>query len=203
MLPPFRKQKPVIDSAQHQTYSPRAQKAIEDKVRLYRSKIPTVARDIIRQLTAAGDIEVNSRDEAELDIQSVLNEYVRMEREITERTKDTLEARNLPHGQFGRTKRLIAEQAGIGLGEDGILWMCNQILETFMESKFIEEIFSTDQILRRKMVEILRRHMLVEEELDEEVRKRVQNLQEGTQQWDIEYARAMEQIRLKRGLKND
>jgi hypothetical protein len=170
-------------------------------MRLYSAKIPIIARDVIRDLTATGDIEVNNQEEAELDIQSVLKEYLRTDREITERTKDLIESRKLPHGHFGKIKRMVAEEKGFGLGDEGIIWICNQILETFMQSKFIEEIFASDADLRKKMRPIIRRHMLVDDELDAEVRKRIQNLQEGTANWDIEYSKVMEQIKAKRGLK--
>lgn len=169
-------------------------------MRLYSAKIPIIARDIISELVADEDIEVNNREEAELDIQAVLKEYLRMDREITERTKDLLESRKLPHGQFGKIKRAVAEEKGFGLGEEGIIWICNQVLETFMQSRFIEEIFATDPDMRKKMRVILRRHMLVDEELDAEVRRRIQNLQEGTANWDVEYSKVMEQIKQKRGL---
>jgi hypothetical protein len=169
-------------------------------MKLYGAKVPIIARDIIRQLTAAEQIEVNNQEEAELDIQSVLKEYIRRDREVTEESKDMIEHRGISHGQFGKVKRMIADRKGHGLGEDGILWMCNQILETFMQSQFVEEIFATDSELRRKMTEIMRRHMLVDEELDAEVRTRIKNLQEGSAHWEVEYGRVMDQIKRKRGL---
>jgi uncharacterized protein len=169
-------------------------------MRLFNSKIPIIARDIVRQLTAAGDIEVNNHEEAELDIQSVLKEYLRMEREITDQAKDLMERRKLSHGQFGKIKRQIADQKDLPLGEEGITFMCNQILETFMQSNFVEEIFAGDAQMRRSMKELMRRHMLVDEELDAEVRQRIKNLTEGSTDWDVEYSRAMDQVKRNRGL---
>lgn len=171
-------------------------------MRLYRSKIPTIAKDIIAQLTASQAIDVSQREEAELDIEAVLKEYLRFEREVTEHTKDMLEQRGLSHDQFGRVKRIVAERKGFGLGQEGINWICNQILETFMQSQHIDEIFSSDADLRRTIQEILRRHMMVDEELDREVRQRIRNMQEGTATWDVEYAKVMEQIKRKRGIKD-
>ncbi|MCA9665420.1 MAG: DUF507 family protein [Myxococcales bacterium] len=172
-------------------------------MKLYSAKVPIIARDIIRQLTSAGQIEVTDVEEAELDIQSVLKEYIRRDRELTEAAKDVIEKRGLSHGQFGKVKRMLADQRKHGLGEEGIIWMCGQISETFMQSKFIEEIFATDVELRKSMTEILRRHMMVDEELDEEVRAKIRNLQEGTSSWDVEYAKVMEQIKRRRGLASD
>ena len=169
-------------------------------MKLYNAKVPQVARDILQRLTAESDLEVSDRAEAELDIQSVLREYLRLERDVTDRAKDEMERRGIGFDQFGRIKRRIAEETNIGLGAEGILWMCNQILETFMQSKHVEEVFSEDAILRRKMEEILRRHMQVDDDLDAEVRQRIKNLEEGTANWDVEYQKALAQIKQKRGL---
>jgi hypothetical protein len=171
-------------------------------MRLYTAKIPVVAKEIVDQLTTDGDIEVSNREEAELDIQAVLKEYIRTDREVTERAKDLLETRALPREQFGKVKRAVADEKGFGLGEEAVLWICNQILETFMQSKFVDEIFASDVDLRKKMKVIVRKHMLVDEELDQEVRVRIKNLQEGSAAWDVEYGKVIEQIKQKRGLKD-
>lgn len=170
-------------------------------MKLYSAKVPVISRDIITQLVGDEDIEVANGDEATLDIEAVLKEYVRLDRELTEQTKDLLEQRNLPHGAFGKVKRALADDKEFGLGDEAVGWICNQIIETFMHSPFIEEVYATDAELRRKMVVILRRHMMMEEELDVEVRQRIRNLQEGTNNWDIEYGKVMDQIRRKRGIK--
>jgi len=170
-------------------------------MKLYSAKVPIIAREVIKELTDGAQIEVNNHEEAELDIQSVLREYLRTDRELTEKAKDLMESRNLSHSHFGKLKHAIADDKGFGLGEEGIAWMINQILETFMQSKFVEEIYASDSDMRKIMKVIFRRHMMVDEELDAEVRKRIKNLQEGTSNWDVEYSKLMEQIRQSRGLK--
>jgi hypothetical protein len=42
--------------------------------------------------------------------------------------------------------------------------------------------------------------MEVDSDLDREVRSKIKNLQEGTSDFDVEYAKVMEQIKHKRGL---
>jgi hypothetical protein len=42
--------------------------------------------------------------------------------------------------------------------------------------------------------------MQVDEELDQEVRQRIKNIEEGTASWDIEYKNKMNEIRRKHGL---
>ena len=170
-------------------------------MKLYSGKIDSLATEIVSRLAADGDIEVSERTEAELDVASVLKEYLRVDRELTERAKDIMEIRGLPYSNFGRIKRTLADEKEFGLGEDGITWILNQLLETFMQSKHVEEIFADDTILRRKLREIVRKHMMVDEELDKEVRQRIRNLEEGTQTWEIEYNRVLEQMKTKFGLK--
>jgi hypothetical protein len=169
-------------------------------MKLFSGKIPIISQEIVRQLTTDGDIETLEPNEVELDVESVLKEYLRTDREITDKVKDLMDKRNLPYGQFGKIKRTVAEEKGFGLGEDGIGWMCNQIIEVLMQSGHVEEVYADDNTLRRKTRDILRKHMMVDEELDEEVRKRIKNLEEGTQTWDVEYNKVLEQIKRNRGL---
>jgi uncharacterized protein len=169
-------------------------------VKLYTGKIPTIASEIITSFVSAQDIEVVDAHEAQLDVEAVLKEYVRMDREITDKAKDLLDQRKLPYGQFGKLKRGLADERGFALGEEATNWIANQVLETFMQSQHVDEVFADDVVLRKKLKEILKKHMQVDEELDEEVRKRIKNLEEGTQTWELEYAKVMEQIKRKHGI---
>ena len=170
-------------------------------MKLYSGKIDSLATEIITRLVNDGDVEVSNRPEAELDVASVLKEYLRVDRELTERAKDIMEIRGLPYSHFGRIKRGLADEKEFGLGEEGLTWILNQLLETFMQSKHIEEIFADDTTMRRKLKEIVKKHMMVDEELDKEVRQRIRNLEEGTQTWEIEYNRVLEQMKSKFGIK--
>jgi uncharacterized protein len=170
-------------------------------MKLYSGKIDSLATEIISRLVTDGDIEVSDRTEAERDAASVLKEYLRVDRELTERAKDIMEIRGLPYSHFGRIKRGLADEKEFGLGEEGVTWILNQLLETFMQSKHIEEIFAEDTSMRRKLKDIVKKHMMVDEELDKEVRQRIRNLEEGTQTWEIEYNRVLEQMKQKFGIK--
>ena len=169
-------------------------------MKLYTGKIPTIASEIITSLVSAQDIEVNDANEAQLDVEAVLKEYVRLDRETTDKAKDILEQRKLPYGQFGKLKRQLAEQRGLALGEEAGNWIANQVLETFMQSAHVDEVFADDVALRKKLKDILKKHMTVDEELDQEVRRRIKNLAEGTQTWELEYAKVMDQIKRKHGI---
>ena len=86
-------------------------------MKLYTGKIATIAEEMIRTLTADGDIEVGDAHEAQLDIEAILKEYVRLDRELTDKAKDLMEQRNLPYGQFGKLKRSMADEKQFALGD--------------------------------------------------------------------------------------
>ena len=106
----------------------------------------------------------------------------------------------VPYEQFGKVKRTLAGEKAFGLGEDGLDWMTTQMIESFMQSQHIAEIFVDDAVLRKRMTDVLKKHMQVDEELDEEVRRRIKNLEEGTSTWEVEYGKVLDQIKRNRGL---
>ena len=53
-------------------------------MRLYQKKVPVIAAEIVKKLTAEEDIETRLPTEVQLDLESVMNEYLRVEREITD-----------------------------------------------------------------------------------------------------------------------
>jgi hypothetical protein len=169
-------------------------------MKLYSGKIPVIGAEVVKTLVEGKDIAVTDRSEAELDVQAVLKEYMRLDKEITEKVKDLLQKRGLPYEQFGKVKRVVANEKGLGLGDDALEWMTNQMIESFMQSPHVEEVFVEDGVLRKKMADILKKHMAVEDELDQEVRRRIKNLQEGTSTYEVEYQKALDQIKRNRGL---
>ena len=171
-------------------------------MRLYSAKVPVISGELVHALVDAGDIETQSSPEVELDVGAVLKEYIRVDRELTDKAKDVMEKRKLAYGQFGKIKRALAEEKEFGLGEDALSWICNQLLETFMHSAHVDEVYADDTTLRRKIKDVLKKHMAVDEELDAEVRQRIKNLEEGTSTWELEYNRVMEQIKQKHGIKD-
>ena len=171
-------------------------------MRLFRGKIPAISRDIVRVLREAGDIEVTDAEvgEVERDVSAILNEYLKVEALVNEKTKDIMEKRRIDQKDFARTKRIVAEEMGFFTGDEGIEYLINQIIEAFMHSRFVEEVFAEDHVLRRKMIKVFREHLDIDEELDHEVRQRIKNLTEGTAAWEAEYTRILEQLKRIRGL---
>jgi hypothetical protein len=74
------------------------------------------------------------------------------------------------------------------------------MIENFMISNFISEVFGEDREMRKTILKLFRKHLVEEADLDREVRGRIKNLRPGSPQWDIEYKRVMDEVRRKKGL---
>ncbi len=169
-------------------------------MRLYVSKISTIVDAVVRNLVDTGDLEVSNRSEFKADVESILKEFRRKDREITERAKDILEHRGLPYSDLYRIKRQVAESEDFGIGDESVAWIANQLIELFMQSQFVEEIYIDDPEIRRKLRELLRRHMQVDSDLNREVERHLKHLEKGTATFEIEYQKQLERIRRKHGL---
>ncbi len=169
-------------------------------MRLYGAKVATIASEVVRALTASNDIEAEHPREVEADVASVLNNYLTTEREVNERAKDVLERTGRPQTDYNRVRQLVADEKGIKIGDDMLDYLLDQVVEIFNHSANVDEIYCEDVELRRKMAPIFKKHMAVDASIDAEVRAHLKHLQEGTRTWEIEYGKALEQVKRKHGL---
>lgn len=169
-------------------------------MRLFSGKITPLTEEIVRALVENRDIECESKKEVSLDLESVFTSYLQAEREATERAKELLQARGLPQGEFGRVKRLAAEQKGIKVGEEMMDYLLDQLIEMLMHSNNVAEVFVEDHDLRRRIRPVLRKYLDMDEALDSEVRGKLRHVQEGSRTWEIEYQRVMGEIQRRKGL---
>lgn len=165
-------------------------------MRLYGGQVPVIAEEILRVLNRTNALEVTDENmpEVELDIQSVLREYIRIDRELTDKARETVR-RGDGRASIGRVKRQLAKEKNVELGEEAIGYIINQLIEAFLHSNFVEEVYDTDNDLRKKIKPVLHRHMSMEEELDREVRDKIKNIEEGSASWDVEYQKVMENLK--------
>lgn len=169
-------------------------------MRLHSAKVPQIAAEMVSALLADGEVESDSPKEVGLDIQAVLNQYIRDEQEVSEQAKTMLAARNLPQTDFNRIRKLVAEERKLKLGEDAIDYLLDQLVEMLMHSANVEEIFAEDYVLRRKMRDPLRRQFAEDEEIEKQIRGQLKHVQEGTSVWEVEYRRMAEDIKRRKGL---
>lgn len=168
-------------------------------MRLYGGQVPIIAEEILRALLRASELEVTPENvpEVELDIQSVMREFIRLDREITSKARET---QSQFGGSLGRAKRQLAKEKGVEIGEDAGGYIITQLIETFLHSNFVEEVYAEDHEIRKRIKPILRRYMETEEQLDVEVRDKIKNIEEGSAAWDIEYQRAMGNLKRNKNL---
>lgn len=169
-------------------------------MRLHSARVPQLAAEMVNSLVSAGDIECDAPKEVQRDIESVLEQYIRDEQEVTDRAKDLLAARGLPQTEIGKLRRLIADERKLKIGDDAIDYVLDQLVEMLMHSGNVDEIYAEDVELRRKLRGPLRAQVAVEDDLQAEVRGRLKHVKEGTSLWEVEYRRMMEEIKRRKGL---
>lgn len=171
-------------------------------MRIYPKVIPIVSREVVQKLTTDGDIEVEPMRiaDAEMDMSAIMREYLAQEERVNQATREALERRGYDGSKFNQVKREMADVRGFKLGEEGIEYCINQMIEFLLVSRNVEEVYAADPVIRQKVHILMKKHFDVDEDIDKEARARLKHLQEGTSAFDIEYNKTVEQIRRARGL---
>jgi hypothetical protein len=169
-------------------------------MRLYSGKVPVIATEVVRSLLTSNDIEAEHPKEVEADIAAVLTQYLADERDINARAKDVMEHTGKAQGDFQRVRQLVADEKGIKLGDEALDYLLDQVVEILMHSNNVDEVYVEDVDLRRKMAPVFKKHMAIDSSLDGDVRAQLKHVREGTREWEIEYARVLEQVRRRKGL---
>lgn len=169
-------------------------------MRLFSGKVRTLSEDLVSALLTAKSIEAENKVEVVRDLESVFNGYLSTEREVNERAKQLMEVRALPQSEYGRIRRLAAEQKGIKVGDEMFDYLLDQCIEMLMHSGNVDEVFAEDHELRRAMRPALRKHLEADEALEQEVRGKLKHVKEGSSTWEVEYQRVMADIQRRKGL---
>jgi hypothetical protein len=171
-------------------------------MRLYPKLVPIIARELIQRLTADGDLEVEviRVADAELDMAAIMREYLANEERVNQAAREALERRGYDFSKFNQVKREMADVRGFKLGDEGIEFLISQMLEYLLISRNVEEVFADDNQMRPKILQVMKKHLDIDEDIDREARGRLKHLQEGTSAFEIEYQKVLEQIRRARGL---
>jgi hypothetical protein len=171
-------------------------------MRIYRGKIKPIAEEIVNGLVKDEDIEVPAEQVAEvvLDVEAIIKEYLRMEEEIASQAREMIQKRGISYTEFGKLKRMIAEEKGFEMGDKAIIWITNQIIESFMYNNRVEEVYTEDRDLRQKIAKVFDTQLGIAEEVDREVRDKIKHLEEGSPEWDIEYQKLYRGIARRKGL---
>lgn len=171
-------------------------------MKLYRAKIPVIAKEIVDKLSVDGDVEIESerREEAEKDLIAIMEEYRRRDMELRERVREYMSTRRLPYSEFGRTRKRMAEEMDHPMGEDVERFLARQFIENMLISPNVEEVYEEDAVIRRKMLDVLAAHDVDEREIREEAMSKIKNVREGTVDYEIALQNAVKAVKKRRGL---
>jgi hypothetical protein len=171
-------------------------------MKIYLKMIPKICDEIVKTLSRDGDIEVEDEkiEEAALDASAVLRNYVGMEKKLNEDAKELVERRALNPKEYNRVREGLAKERNFQLGDEGIDFCIDQIIELFMMSPNVDEVYAEDHVMRKKIFDILKRFLDVDDALDRQARDRIKNIEEGSLEWDIAYEKAITQLKQNKGL---
>ena len=168
-------------------------------MKVYRKVIPRIAKDVIRVLLANRCIEIEEgrRDEAELDIAGVFVRYLNEVEQLNQDTRDALTRHKLGPEAFPRVKVTLATKRKLALGDEVLGHLLSSVIESLFDSRQVLEVFSEDGEIRDILHTTVSKYISVDEELDREVRHKLKAFREGTPEWEDEYARLINSMRIK------
>lgn len=171
-------------------------------MKLYRSKVPIIAKEVIETLMAKEDIEVlpESVEEAQIDMSSIMDDYLRRDYAFRTQVKDYMADNRTPYGDYGKVRKQLSRQSGHPLRDDVFRFLARQFVEMLMITRFVEEVFTEDDIIYKRVIEILRKHDVDEHEIREAAAGKVKNVREGTVDYEIALRAAVLDEKKRRGL---
>ena len=134
-------------------------------MRLYPKVIPTIAREVIQTLMQDGDVEIETLriSDAEMDMASIMKEYLAAEERVNAATREALERRGYDQSRFNQVKREMADVRGFKMGDEGIEYVIGQMIEFLLISRNVEEVYAEDTVIRKKVFAIFRKHLDVDD----------------------------------------
>jgi len=171
-------------------------------MKLYRVKIPAIASAVIEQLREAEVLEVvaENKNEAEMDLVAIMEEYQRRDFGLREAVREHMSNRGVPYDQYGKVRGRMAEEWGHPTGDDVERFLARQFVENFMISNFVEEVYGEDRLIYKQILGILKDHDVDERALRTEAKEKIQNIPEGTVDYEIALSKAIREVKKRHGL---
>ena len=171
-------------------------------MKLYRGKIPVIASEIVTTLVDEGHVEINPefKGEAEQDLMSIMHSYLRQEDRLKNEVKDYLAKEQLSFDHKGEVRREKAKEANHPIGDKVMPFLASQFNQIIMNSPHFEEVYSEDKDIKTVIFNALRKHQVNEDELRQEAREKLNNLDENSLDFEILFPKALAEVRRKRGL---
>ena len=171
-------------------------------MKLYRSKIPDIAHTVIETLVAEGAIEVNAENkaEAEKDSAAIMEEFLRRDNALRDRVREYMAERNVAYELYGKTRGQMAEEWGHPTGDEVPRFFARQIVENFMISHFVEEVYADDKDIYKRVIDLVRKHDVDERAIRDEAKDKIKNVAEGTVDYEIALSKAIREVKKRYGL---
>src|SRR5207245_5417359 len=120
-------------------------------------------REVVQTLMQDSDVEVETMRiaDAEMDMAAIMKEYLAAEERVNAATREALERRGYDQSKFNQVKREMADVRGFKMGDEGIEYVINQMIEFLLISRNVEEVFAPDNTLRQMIFSIMKRHLHV------------------------------------------
>ncbi len=174
--------------------------------------VERIASQIVKDLSEEKIIEAEDPDLFRRKIIGVFKRAEEEERELDEEAKrilkekmDILEEADVDYRTaFRAVKAKLAEEKRININpRERMNQIANMIRDLIMEDETVE-IYEDPPVIRRRIVEILKEALRIEQEIERTVREKIRsysrNILEGTPEWNILYRRMYEDELKKRGL---
>ena len=171
-------------------------------MKLYRAKIPAIAKEVLVALTQDGDIEIDADnlEEAEKDLVAIMEEFRRRDMALRDLVRDHMADRRIPYSEYGRTRKRMADETSHPVGDDIERFLARQFTESMMISRFVDEVYEEDKTIYKKVLGVLRSNDVDEGEIREEAMTKIKNVRQGTVDYEIALQDAMREVRRRRGL---
>lgn len=171
-------------------------------MKLYRAKIPVIAKECIDRLARDGDIEIDPdrKADAEADLVAIMEDYLRRDNQLRESIRDHMADQGISYDQYGRTRAKMAGRMDHPTGDDVERFLVRQFIEMLLNSPNVEEVWAEDAAMYRKLMEVIRAHDVDEEAIRQAAREKLKNLQEGTMEFEIAMRDAVREVKKRMGL---
>ena len=171
-------------------------------MRLYKAQVPEIARQVIQHLNDDGHIEVlpTSRIEAEADLVAIMTEYLNRDRNLREAVREKMARLSIPYDQYGRQRSQTAQEWGHPVGHRVEKYLAGQFVEGFMISRFVDEVFSDDHVIRKSILEVLKNFSVDENALRDEAKLKIKNIAENTVEYEIRLSQELREVKRRHGL---
>ncbi len=130
-------------------------------MRLQPKVVPSIARDLIQTLIRDEDVEIEAArmSDAEMDMAAVMKEYLTAEEQVNAVTREALKRRGYDESRFDQVQREMADVRGFKMGDEGIEYVVDQMIEFLLASRNVQEVYADDDALRKKIFAILEKHL--------------------------------------------